>query len=251
MSRSFVAASSQYLSASGTPVASPPITVSGWVRPASSAGNKAWLSLGSSTANQRHLLYYSTTGSFFAFSGNGGTFGQSGLSFVGGVGTWTHLAAVFSATNSRLAYVNGTAGAANTTNVSVAYDRIYVGAYYTSGALQAGYYHDGDEAEIGVWAAALSADEIAALAKGASPLEIRPDSLAAYWPLIGRASPETDWVGGYSLSVTGATQADHPPVLRRRRAQIFAPKVAGGPPPAGFSPWWASARSGIIGAGVH
>lgn len=228
MARLFTAASTEYLSVAATPVASPPITVVGWVRSTAAAGNRTLVSLGSSSANQRHLLYYAPGGSFFAFSGNGGTFGQSGLSYPSAAGVWVHLAAVFSATNSRVAYANGTAASANTTNVSVAYDRVYVGAYYTNGGLQSGFYNDGDIAEVGIYSAALSSDEIAALAKDYTPDRIRPGALEFYAPVFGRHSPELEIAGGNNLTVTGATQSDHPPVIRRRRAQIFVPKVVGG-----------------------
>ncbi len=48
---------------------------------------------------------------------------------------------------------------------------------------------DGDVAEVASWAVALSAPEIASLAKGFSPLLVRPASLKAYWPLVRDGRP--------------------------------------------------------------
>jgi hypothetical protein len=69
----------------------------------------------------------------------------------------------------------------------------------------------GDLAEWAVWLAALDAAEMAALAKGVSPLLIRPAALVAYWPIHGSASPEPDWWrNGLGGTLTGTpAQADH------------------------------------------
>jgi hypothetical protein len=43
---------------------------------------------------------------------------------------------------------------------------------------------DGRTAEVGIWNAALTAAEIASLAKGMTPDKIRPQSLVFYAPLV-------------------------------------------------------------------
>jgi len=42
---------------------------------------------------------------------------------------------------------------------------------------------DGAVAQVGFWNAALDASEVAALAKGYTPDQVRPDSLVFYYPL--------------------------------------------------------------------
>jgi Concanavalin A-like lectin/glucanases superfamily len=76
---------------------------------------------------------------------------------------------------------------------------------------------DGSIAELGVWNAALTAAELAALGKGYSPRLIRPQSLKFYWPLIGRASPETELINGKVGTITGTIDA-------APHARVFYPK---------------------------
>jgi hypothetical protein len=97
------------------------------------------------------------------------------------------LAGVFSATNSRIAYWNATAGATNTTNITglTAFNRIAVGCTF-SGVNNSGIgsLFPGDIAEVGIWNAALTAAEIASLAKGMTCDKIRPQNLVFYAPLV-------------------------------------------------------------------
>lgn len=227
MARLFTRASSHYLTVAATPAASPPITISAWVRPAVTNQNMGIVSLGSSSATQRHLLYVNNAGVCYMFSGNGGTTGQAAKSGAFTIGQWAHVCGVLEATNSRQIYVDGSAGGGNSTNVTVAYNNVHVGAYYQNGALQSGWYYDGDIAEVALWDAALSVDEITALAAGLKADRVRPGNLALYAPVWGRASPETDLFGN-DLAVTGAVAAGHPPIIGHRRAQIFVPKVVSG-----------------------
>jgi hypothetical protein len=91
--------------------------------------------------------------------------------------------------------------------------------------------HDGRIADFAIWSAALSTGEFAALAKGVSPLRIRPASLVAYYPLFGAGSAEPDAIGqSGNLVLNGTVQAAHAPVM----------------PPFGADEW----RSYAVGAGA-
>jgi hypothetical protein len=83
-----------------------------------------------------------------------------------------------------------------------------------------GEHFSGDIAEAAIWAAALTAEEFAALAAGTSPLSIRPDALVNYYPIIGRHSPEIDLVGGNNLTVNGAAARDHPRMFYPARSRF-------------------------------
>jgi len=226
MSRTFVRASSQYLgNGSSCPVATYPFTVAGWALP-SSTGDRALVSMGQAGVTQRHLLYI-TASDLRAFSGNGGTSGQSsGIS--AGNGSWIHCAGVYSANNNRVSYVDGANGVSNSTTVNVSgLDRIYFGAYYNNG-LTAGFYYDGLMAEWGVWNVALTAAEIGSLAAGVSPLMVRPDALVAYYPMYARATDEEDWSGIHTLTNTGTTAGTSRPRIRHPFAPQRMRKFAGG-----------------------
>ena len=65
-------------------------------------------------------------------------------------------------------------------------------------------------AEVGVWNVALTAAEIASLAKGMTPDKIRPQNLVFYAPLVRNL---IDQKGGLALTNNnGATVANHPRV---------------------------------------
>lgn len=83
---------------------------------------------------------------------------------------------------------------------------------------------DGLIAEVAIWNIALNASEIAALARGVSPLLIRRQNLQGYWPIWGVGSPERDYSGkGGHGTVTGTlTAARHAPV-----APFVPPSITG------------------------
>ena len=65
-------------------------------------------------------------------------------------------------------------------------------------------------AEVGIWNAALTADEVASLAKGMSCDKVRPQSLVFYAPLVRNL---IDQKGGLAITNNnGATVANHPRV---------------------------------------
>ncbi|RKY12812.1 MAG: hypothetical protein DRP52_04265, partial [Planctomycetota bacterium] len=96
--------------------------------------------------------------------------------------TWHHAAAVFASSTSRTVYLDGGNSATNTTSVTPSgIDRISIARL---GDSSPGNYMSGRVAEVAMYNAALSADEIASLARGFSPLLIRTQNLVGYWPLI-------------------------------------------------------------------
>ena len=139
------------------------------------------------------------------------------------VGAWNHALALFNSTTDRWAYLNGGNSAQSTTSRSpAAMSHISVGAqYFTS----AGTFFDGKIADAAIWNATLDVDEIAALAKGISPLLIRPSLLMAYWPLIGKNSPETDRIANFDLSLTGTAAFAHPRVYMPRPRKLILPSA--------------------------
>ncbi len=138
-----------------------------------------------------------------------GSFAASTASISSGV--WSHCAAVFAAANDRRAYANGankgTEATSRAVDSGVNKTRIGVRA---SSEIQ---YCTGTIAEAAAWNVALTDDEVAILAKGYSPLLVRPASLIAYWPLVGRYSTEISLKSGFGLGVTGTTVAAHPRVF--------------------------------------
>ena len=120
---------------------------------------------------------------------------------------WNHYAGVFASGSSRTPYTNGVAGAENTTTVAAITPTFTnIGAFY-AGTATAIQFMDGLIAEVGIWNAALTAAEIASLAKGMTPDKIRPQNLVFYTPLVRDLN---DQKGGLAITNNnGATVANH------------------------------------------
>lgn len=124
-------------------------------------------------------------------------------------GSWEHACGVFASTTDRRAFLNGGSKGTNTDSVSDV-----APTSFTAGDAPPFAGLAGRIAEIGIWDIALSDAEVALLAAGISPTRIQAANLVGYWPLWGADSPEPDLSGdGANLTVTGATQADHAPVM--------------------------------------
>lgn len=115
-------------------------------------------------------------------------------------------AAVFFATNSRAAFVDGQNKGTNTGSISsITLNNIRIGRQVDNTFLL-----NGKASEVAVWTAALTDAEIASLGKGFKPYRVRPQSLLFYAPLIRTLQ---DTKGGLALTNNNsATVADHPRV---------------------------------------
>jgi hypothetical protein len=103
------------------------------------------------------------------------------------VNTWHHGCGVFSSATSRTAYIDGGSAGTNTTNITpTLLERTNIGVQFLSGAggTNGIAFADGRIAEVGIWNAALTAAEIASLAKGMTCDKVRPQSLVFYAPLV-------------------------------------------------------------------
>ena len=210
MAYDFVAASNQYLVVSSTPVTAAPMTIACWaIRDLT--GNRGLVILGnSSNANARMGIWSSNGGLVQAFTFDTGNNGGTSSAGAATTGTLFHAAGVFASSASRTAYANGVAGNANTSNITpTGLNRIGIGARVRSSVDS---YHDGLIAEVGIWNAALTAAEIASLAKGVTCNKVRPQSLVFYAPLIRDLQ---DVRGGLTITNTNsATVTSHPRVYK-------------------------------------
>jgi hypothetical protein len=195
---------SQYLTCSA-PISSPPLTIALWTNNLNP--NATLISLCAINGVERFQITNPSGGNITAITSDGIT--TATASRAGRVsGVWNHAAGVFSATNNRIAYVNGISGAANTVNVSVSLiNTLLIGAVYNT-TLQ--NFYSGQLAEVGIWNAALTPAEIASLAKGMTCDKVRPQSLVFYAPLVRDL---IDQKGGLAITNNnGATVANHPRV---------------------------------------
>jgi len=199
----------------------------------------------------RRIWEYSLTGAFrdqFLWSTTEPFEYQVGWDAGGGkwrgtaasIDTWHHLLITYdggATTNDPIIYVDGS-------SVTVTDVATPLGSLLSEGSqLKIGNRDDnarawnGYIAEWAKWNVILTAAEAATLGKGYSPLFIRPNSLLAYIPLIGRNSPETELIGGLSGTVTGAVNIAHPRIIYPSPAQIRRFGAAA-PPAGGARAYW-------------
>ncbi len=126
--------------------------------------------------------------------------------------TWTHACGVHASASSRTAYVNGGSSGSNTSVATLSntgINSVLVGAQ-SNLTFPTTSYTSGFIAEVGIWNAALTAGEIASLAKGMACDKVRPQSLVFYAPLVRNL---VDPRGGITITNNnGATVANHPRV---------------------------------------
>ena len=208
MAYNFTAASSQYLGTASTPVTAAPLTIAGWFFPTANASGTI-CSVGVSSGTNRQQLFYDPTtpgGARLAANSLDNT-GQSESSRnnVVTVNTWQHGAGVFTSSTERLAYHDGIAGIVNTVSRTPSgLNTITIGGRWNT---TIGGFATGRLAEVGIWNVALTAAEVASLAKGMTPDKIRPQNLVFYAPLVRDL---IDQKGGLTITNNNtATVANH------------------------------------------
>jgi hypothetical protein len=122
---------------------------------------------------------------------------------------WTHAAGVYQTTASRSIFLNGSQNTNNSSLSTVGSSNSFsVATRRTSGTF--GLFGNIEAAEVGIWNAALTAAEIASLAKGMTCDKVRPESLVFYAPLVRDLQ---DLSGGLTITNNNtATVATHPRV---------------------------------------
>lgn len=211
MARAFASASSQYLTNATAAIAALPLTMACWARPSSATAARTALSLHTSGSANNRLNLRVTSAHVPEMITRDTSPNLVAAASAMTANVWGHIAGVWASTTSRTCYRNGVAGTTGTTSKTPSgWNTTDIGRLSTPTA----DYWDGDLAEAAMWSAALTTAEIAILAQGYSPLCVRPESLVAYWPLIGDASPERERVGRVEMTLTNApTAVAHPRVL--------------------------------------
>lgn len=224
MAYDFVRASAQYLSVASTPVTSAPITLSCWVNPDDVANVQDLLFVSDNNAvtDGFGIRIEPVSDQFQAVTISSDTVIVAQGSTVISPGTWYHVCGVFASSTSRIIYVNGANVGSNATSATPSGITHTHFGVRTTGDNE---YFDGRGAELAIWSAALDDSEVAALAKGMSPVLVRSTSLEFYAPLVREI---IDRVGGRTFSNTGgATVSAHPRVYYPHRRFIQG-KVAAG-----------------------
>lgn len=195
---------SQYLSTTN-PVSAAPFTIACWAWVNNTTGTKALVSLNQNSGTNRFVLSMASAVLRFGDSGSGGAV-TSGTQVAN---TWFHACGVEVSTTNRFCYRNGgNAGQNTASRTPTSINALNIGTTINTGTptqLLAGRI-----AEVGIWNAALTAEEVASLAQGMTCDKIRPQSLVFYVPLVRNLQ---DAKGGLAITNNnGATVVTHPRV---------------------------------------
>jgi hypothetical protein len=199
----------QYLNTASTPVTGTPLTLACWFNSDSATALQFLLSIDAGGANYYAIAAAGNSAGdpvsiFYRGPGIGNRVVSTSTGYS--VGTWHHACGVFSNTTDRTVYIDAGSSTSEsfTQNINNA-TGIKIGTL--AGGSQ---FPDGRIAEVGIWNAALTAAEIASLAKGMTCDKVRPQSLVFYAPLIRNLQ---DVRGGLTITNNNtATVANHPRV---------------------------------------
>lgn len=212
-----------------------PVTMSCWFNSDNDTTNLVLMSLSTDAGTARFALVAAGAGTggntlicSSITSAGGGSNAETGAPYWSS-GAWHHAAGVIASPTSRYAYLDGAASAHSTTSrVVTGLDRTMIASRFNAGTT--GAYFSGKIAEVGVWNIDLSPAELTMLARGVSPLLVRPASLVTYCPVYGRNSPEIDFMDSGTFALTGtADQAAHPRIIMpAAQRRIYIPAAGGG-----------------------
>jgi len=184
-----------------------PLTMACWFQTTNLTTDQLLIMLSNASGNHYFTLAFNgpTAGDPIGVAASAGGAAAGAASTTGVLAnTWYHACGVFTSATSRTVYLNGGSSATNTTSVSpTGITTGNLGSFFS-----AFVFLPGQMADVGIWNAALTQDEVVSLAKGVACSKIRPQSLNLYAPLIRNLQ---DVKNSRALTnVNTATVSDHP-----------------------------------------
>lgn len=218
MARSNTANVANYIQEGSTPITANPVSMSCWFNANNLTVSSVLMAISNAGATAYHALVFDGANAYglgddrVIIDSDGVAFAAS-ASAIGSAGVWNQMGFVAASNTSRIAYLNGVAGTTETTNRGPSlWNHLNLGALRSTTTTFRPV--DGAFGECGMWNAALTTAEMAILAKGYSPLFVRPNNLVRYWPVIGYGTVEAQRVSAVTAAITGTmARAPHCPVI--------------------------------------
>jgi len=208
MARDFSGTEQRLTVVSSLTIAGEPITLAGWINSDDPDVRGTVITIGSTGSNYWAVESGGDRPGDPFIARQRGTAGRAIESSTGyTTGVWHHGCAIFRSDTDRSIYIDG----GSRVDDSVASVTVAPTDFVIGSRVDGAQDFNGKVAEVGIWNVGLEDSEVEALAGGASPFLIRPGSLVAYVPILGRNSPEPNLINGANLSLTGAPATEiHP-----------------------------------------
>lgn len=166
-----------------------PLTINCWFYPTiTGGGNLPLVSFVENTASVVHLLRADSNTNLVQYNTGTPLSASSSASYT--TNTWNMATAVGTSATSRTVYLNAAnSGTQTVSRTPTTPDRVCIGFQRISGIdspTMEGYI-----AEVAIWNATLTTDELTSLYKGTKADQIRPQNLKFYMPLVRNIYDET------------------------------------------------------------
>lgn len=209
MSRVFTAASTEWLAAATTPVATIPFAISLFFRPTTVgvAQTMCWIG-DASDAAQYFEVALDATDHLVAHVQSGATSGVAASAGTVTVNTWHHAFAIFTSATSRRIALDGGTEANNTTNATPT--GVDVIAFARRNDSTPTTYYDGHLMWAAIWNVSFADGEYEILSERKCPLYFSRDNLVDFYPLL--ADEDVDIINRRALTPnnTPTTSNDNP-----------------------------------------
>jgi len=184
-----------------------PLTINCWFYPTiTGVGRLNFVSFVQNTASVVHLLRLDSNTNLVQYNTGTPLSASSSASYT--TNTWNMATAVGTSATSRTVYLNAAnSGTQTTSRTPTTPDRVCIGFARLSGIdtpTMEGYI-----AEVAIWNATLTTDELTSLYKGTKADQIRPQNLKFYMPLVRNIYDETASTTGITYEFGANPEVNH------------------------------------------
>jgi len=184
-----------------------PLTINCWFYPTiTGVGSLHLVSFVENTASVVHMLRLDSNTNLVQYNTSTPLSASSSASYT--TNTWNMATAVGTSATSRTVYLNAAnSGTQTTSRTPTTPDRVCIGFSRVSGIdtpTMEGYI-----AEVAIWNATLTTDELSSLYKGTKADQIRPQNLKFYMPLVRNIYDETASTTGITYEFGANPEVNH------------------------------------------